>query len=169
MTSAFHFMWTILDENDKKIQVEFEMTLVPSSLKFTVYLMGQFTCHTLNSERFDFKARAHEEDLESRRDWKSSNAINILGDVFALEPLEMRGKLIELTMRISWDPCFAILRWRMGDCFLHVAVRPSPPYRTWVCGNIAPVTWQIAVTRSDRLLDRLRTHRHPLMERRLVA
>ena len=164
MTSAFHFIGTMLDENDKKIQIEFEMTLVPSKIKFTIYLMDKFTSWALNSERFDFKARAHEEDLESRREWYSSNMGSILGDVFVLEPLSMRGRALELTIKFSWDPCFAILRWNHGDCCMHVAVRPSPPYRTWVKDNLAPVTWQSAVSHCDRILDRARNSRTPIHE-----
>ena len=159
MTSAFHFMGLVMDEHDRKVQLEFSMSLVPSSLKFTVYLMDKFTSHTLNSERFDFKARACEEDLESRRDWFSSSFITLLGDVFVLEPLESRGKMIEIRTKISWGPCYAVLKWTLGDCHMHVAVRPSPPYRNWVRDNLAPVTWRNAVIHSDRVLDNLRTAR----------
>ena len=42
---------------------------------------------------------------------------------------------------------------------MHVAARPSPPYRTWVRDNIAPVTWDIAVNHSDKVLSRLVTSR----------
>ena len=140
------------------------MSLVPSKLKFTLYFMDKFTSFSMISERFDFKARAYAEDLESRRDWQSNNAENLLGDVFVLEPLEMRGKTVEITIRFSWGPCFAIIRWNLGDCCLHVAVRPSPPYRTWVKDHLAPVTWQAAVNHSDRVLDNLRTHRTPKHE-----
>ena len=159
MTSAFHFMGTVFDSDDNKIELEFHMTVFPPSLKFTVYLMGKFTSYTLNSERFDFKSRASPEDLDSRRDWLSAKIVVLLGDVFILEPLESRGKMIELSIRFSWDPCFAIIRWQMGSCHCHVAVRPSPPYRTWVRDNLAPVTWHAAVSYSDKVLDNLRTHR----------
>ena len=127
MTSAFHFTGTILSQEGRKIEVEFETSLVPSSLKLTLYLMGKFTSYTLNSERFDFKARANEEDLDSRREWKSGNFDLSPGDVFILEPLPSRGKTLEITIKYSWGPCFAILRWKMGDCCLHVAARPSHP------------------------------------------
>ena len=152
-------MGTIFDQFDKKIQVEFEMQLVPSRLKFTLYLMDKFTSYTLNSERFDFKARAHEEDLESRRDWQSNTMGNLLGDVFVIQPLDMRGKTLELTIKYSWDPCFAIVRWNHGECCLHVAVRPSPPYRSWVKDHLAPVTWHAAVTHVDLMIDRARNRR----------
>ena len=157
-------MGTILSQDDRKIEIEFEMSLVPSSLKLTLYLMDKFTSYTLNSERFDFKARAHEEDLNSRREWQSNNLNHLLGDVFILEPLPSRGKTLEISIRYSWDPCFAIIRWMMGDCHLHIAVRPSPPYRTWVRDNIAPVTWQAAVTHSDRILSRWFSPKTPIHE-----
>ena len=121
--------------------------------------MGKFTSYTLNSERFDFKSRASSGDLESRRDWQSTQSVTLLGDVFILEPLESRGKMIVLSIRFSWDPCFAIIRWQLGSCHCHVAVRPSPPYRTWVRDNLAPVTWFAAVTHSNKMLGNLRTHR----------
>ena len=130
------------------------MSLAPPPLKFTAYLMDKFTSWTLNSERFDFKARANEEDLDSRREWHSLNTKSIIGDVFILEPLPLRGRTLGLAIKISWRPCFSTLRWEMGDCFLHVAVRPSPPYRAWVRDNVAPVTWHAAVTHSDRILAR---------------
>ena len=144
-----------MDRNGKKIEVEFQMSLVPSSLKFTVYLMDQFASWALNSERFDFKARANEEDLESRREWYSANSQSNLGDVFILEPLSMRGQTLEIDIKFPWAPCLAILRWKLGEVFLHVAVRPSPPYRTWVKDFLAPVTWKAAVTHADKNLTRL--------------
>ena len=152
-------MGTVYDSQDNKVQLEYFMTLVPPSLKFTVYLMDKFTSYALNSERFDFKSRASEEDLESRRDWQSAQMVTLLGDVFILEPIERRGKMLEISVRFSWDPCFAIIRWQMGSCYSHVAVRPSPPYRTWVKDNLAPVTWFAAVNHADKTLDNLRTHR----------
>ena len=60
MTSAFHFTGLVFGSQDKKIELEFRMNLVPPQLKFTVYVMGKFASYTLNSERFDFKSRAHE-------------------------------------------------------------------------------------------------------------
>lgn len=156
MTSAFHFLGVMLDSQDRKVQLEFRMTLVPSTLKFTVYLMDRFTSYTLNSERFDFKARAHEEDLESRREWFSSDTLKLLGEFWVVEPIESRGKQIESSIHISWGPCFSIIRWQLGECCMHVAVRPSPPYRTWVKDNLAPVTWSTAVTHANRMVDRFR-------------
>ena len=154
MTSPFHFTGTLFGPEDRKIQIEFEMSLVPSSLKLTLYLMDKYTSWALNSERFDFKARSCEEDLDSRRDWHTVNFLHILGDVFILEPLPMRGKTLEISIKASWGPCFAILRWGIKDAFLRVAVRPSPPYRSWVKDHLEPVTWQVAVTHSDRCLAR---------------
>ena len=118
--------------------------------------MGEFASYTLNSERFDFKARANEEDLNSRREWFSSSALDLIGDVWVLEPLDSRGKQLDVSIRVIWDPCFAIIRWTLGDCFMHVAVRPSPPYRSWVRDNMAPVTWSTAVNRANRELDKRR-------------
>ena len=104
---------------------------------------------------------ALEEDLESRMDWKSNRKVELLGDVFILEPLEKRGQILDFAISFSWGPCFAILRWQMGSCYCHVAVRPSPPYRTWAKDHLAPVTWHAAVTHSDKTLDRLRGPRGP--------
>ena len=67
----------------------------------------------------------------------------------------MRGLTIEIDIKFSWGPCFAILRWKLGEVCLHVAVRPSPPYRTWVKDFLAPVTWKAAVTHTDKNLTRL--------------
>ena len=80
------------------------MPLAPSSLKLTLYLVGKFTSYALNSGRFDFKARANEEDLDSRREWQSDNSDLISGDVFILEPLPVRGKTLEIAIKYSWAP-----------------------------------------------------------------
>ena len=79
------------ETGDGRYNIEFEFTAVPPSLRLSVYAMGEYRSKTLRSQRFDFKARAHDEDLESRRDWHPSSRARFLGDVFALHPLEMRG------------------------------------------------------------------------------
>ena len=99
---------------------------------------------------------ANEEDLNSRREWFSSPALDLVGDVWVLEPLDSRGKQLDISIRISWDPCFSIIRWTLGDCFMHVAVRPSPPYRSWVRDNLSPVTWSTAVNYANRELGKRR-------------
>ena len=84
MTSAFHFMGSSGTNKGEKAAIEFQLILVPPQLTFTVYFMERFICKTLHSERFDVKSRAHIEDLESRRDWATSDSAHILGDVFGL-------------------------------------------------------------------------------------
>ena len=154
-------MGLVLDSQDRKIELEFRMTLVPPSLKFSVYMMSQYTSYTLNSERFDFKSRATEEDLESRRDWASSDSQVLLGDVFVIEPIDSRGKQIELSVKVSWDPCFAVIKWLMNGCHVRIAVRPSPPYRSWVRDYLAPVTWDVAVKHADSMIRKSIASRQP--------
>ena len=96
-------------------------------LTFTVYLMERFISETLHSERFDVKSRAHIGDLESRCDRATSDSAQIPGDVFVLEPMDLRGRQIELSATCSWGPCFAILRCEIKGCHMAVSVRPSPP------------------------------------------
>ena len=154
-------MGLVLDKNDKKVELEFRMNLIPPSLKFTVYLMDRFVSHTLNSERFDFKSRANPEDLDSRREWYSADSTCFIGDVFVVEPIDSRGKMIEISVKVSWDPCYAVIQWVLGDCHMHVATRPSPPYRTWVRDNVGPVTWNVAVNHADRVLAKSISSRKP--------
>ena len=44
---------------------------------------------------------------------------------------------------------------------MRVAVRPSPPYRTWVKDNVGPVTWEVAVNHSGRVLSKAMSSRKP--------
>ena len=54
------------EKGDGEIQVEFEFTAAPPDLRSSVYFTDHYRIRALYSQRFDFKARAHEEDLESR-------------------------------------------------------------------------------------------------------
>ena len=121
----FLLLGSALDSQGKKAQLEFRMTLAPSALKFTVYLMGRFASFTLNSERFDFKARARDEHLDSRREWFSSSSLDLIGDVWVVEPLESRGRQIEICANVSWDPCF----------FGHPMANGGVVLRTWQSGR----------------------------------
>ena len=117
--------------------------------------MGAFVSRTLHSERFDFKARARPEDLDSRRDWQSTESTIFTGEVWALSPPEIRGRMIEIEIRASWNPRFAIIRWMHGDVHMHIAARPSPPYRDWAPGNSAPLSWLSDVSYLDEKLKAL--------------
>ena len=157
MTSAFHFTGKLSQTKPSptgkgKFEVEFEFTVMPPKLRLTIYIMDAFISRTLHSERFDLKARARPEDLDSRREWFTTESTVFSGEVWALSPIEIRGRMIDLEIHASWNPCFAIIRWMHGDVFMHIAVRPSPPYRDWVKGDSAPLSWLAAVSHLDEKL-----------------
>ena len=149
------------DGDGGPVQLEFELTIAHPSLKFTAYFLGKYASYAINSERFDFKARSCEEDLESRRDWAPVNQSRILGDVHVSSPMDVRGREIEISAMCSWVPCLSIIRWEIRDCHMGVAARPSPPYRDWARCFLAPITWAVAVTHLGRQLDNARTRRSP--------
>lgn len=101
--------------------------------------------------------RAHIDDLESRRDWATSDFDRILGGVQVWIPLGARCREIELTAMCSRNPCFSIIRWEINGCHLAVAIRSSPPYLDWARGDSGPITWRAAVTHHGRQPDNDRT------------
>ena len=127
----------------------------------SVYFTGAFKSKTLHSERPDFKDRAYSEDLESRRDWQTSDSAKFTGEVYFLSPLEIRGRQTEVSIHCSRNPCFSSVRWKYRDSHMAVVVRPSPPYRDWVLGESSPLNWTHAVSRLDRMLDSLAPNRGP--------
>ena len=83
------------ERGNGKYNFEFEFADVPPNLRLSVYLMDGYRSRTLRSQRFDSKARAREEDLESRRDWPESDKVRFLGDVFDLSPPSTLGEYFE--------------------------------------------------------------------------
>ena len=51
-------------------------------------------------------------------------------------------------MTISWNPCFAMIRWRPIDSFCCISVRPGPPYRDWVLTRNHPMSYDELVSES---------------------
>ena len=156
MTSAWHLMGSLSPQfGNDRAQTEFEFTDMPPSLRLSIYFMGRYESRTLHSQMFDFKARGAPEDLDSRKEWQSTDKMKFLGDVFVISPRDIRGKQIEIEVTASWNPCFAVIRWQYKDFHLHVAVRPSPPYRDFVYGKSKPLTWIEAITGVDRQVMKL--------------
>ena len=137
------------------------MALVPPKLKFKIYMTGQFDSRALISERSDVKSRARSADLESRRAWQAGSFIDVLGDVRALSPLNVRGREIELSTLRSWNPRFSIFRCEIHGRHMDVDVRPSRPYRDCVRANLEPVTRGNDASHLGRKLDNARTRRLP--------
>ena len=156
MTSAWYVMGNLSPQHgNDRVQIEFEFTPAPPDLRLSLYYMDRFQSKTLYSQRFDYKARGQPEDLESRRDWQSTEKVSFLGDVFAVSPRACRGQEIEIELLVSWNPCFAVLRWQHKGVHMHVAVRPSPPYREFVVGKSKPLTWIEAITGVDQAVLKL--------------
>ena len=103
---------------------------------------------SLYSRRFDFKARGQAEGLESRLDGQSLRELILLAAGHVVLPATHRGREIDLSTRTSSDPVFAFAKWKLGELQLHVAVRPSPPYRDWVVIDAPPRSW-IKVTNHE--------------------
>ena len=144
-----------------QFKIEFEFTATPPDLRLSVYFAGACRSRTLHSQRFDFKERACRGDLQSRLDWATADFTKSTGGVFALSSLEIRGKNVSISSPRSWNPWFAILRWRFREFHIAIDVRPSPPFRDWVIGESRPLSWLLSVTQLGRQLGNLRTHRPP--------
>ena len=160
MTSSYHFMGQVVDDrhwDDSHREIELVVTAGPNpSLKLTIYDMAATRPYTLNSQRFDIKACAVEEDLESQRDRASNDRVSFSGDVHVLGPLGQRGREVPITGAASWPPCFSTIRWGILGAHMAIAARPSPPYRGWVRAYSPPLTRSAAVNRLGRKLDAVR-------------
>ena len=61
-----------------------------------------------------------------------------------------------MSIRAIYDPACAIIQRQFGDLHLHVAVRPSPPYRDWVVIDEPPRSWQNVIAQENRTYRRQR-------------
>ena len=109
--------------------------------------------YTLDSQRFDLRARPNEEDLGSRRDWASNDRVSFLGDVRVLAPLDPRGREVPITVVASCPQCSSTIRWGILGAHMAISARPSPPYRDRVKAYAPPNTWSAAANRLGRKLD----------------
>ena len=112
--------------------------------------------YNLNSQLFDLKGRASDEDLESRRDSGSYDRVNFAGDVRILAPIDRRGREGSITVFATCPPCFAIARWVIRGVQMAIAVRPSPPYQYWVKASAPPLTWMAVLNHLNRKLNDVR-------------
>ena len=55
-----------------------------------------------------------------------------------VEPLEITNSVTTVEFCLSWDPCFAIIRWKGASSHMCVSTRPSPPYRDWIPDRAPP-------------------------------
>ena len=79
-----------------------------------------------------------------------------MGEMRVVESLEITDLFIDAEFTLSWDPCFAIIRWRSGSSHMCVSTRPSPPYRDWIPDRAPPVIF-------DQLVYESRMHHRCLL------
>ena len=120
------------DRGNGKYNVEFELTAFTPNLRLSVYLVDESRSRTSHSQRFDFKARAREEDPESRRDLPATDKMRFLGDV---SPYPVSD---------PWGEFRSFADMQLGPMFSHPSMEiqgaphgrrraPLAPYRDWVC------------------------------------
>ena len=128
MTSpSFRIVWS-MEENNSPIDGSSILIVrcpPPPRLAFAVFDMVRKEGKVMYPHRYDFKARAREEDLNRGVIGSPMRGLSFLATGHVVSPATHRGKDVELAIRASFDPVFAATKWKFADLHIQVAVRSA--------------------------------------------